>query len=303
MSVHLPSAARLLMQASPAAAARRRAVVDLDREAVVVDAAAALERRFPPASHEHVMALAGEAYTAIVGPGVPVRGYLRNLVVHRARGRLAGERSRAAAGDVPSADVPPAADVALPTVVPPAIDAEPAAAVRPAPGWDSRPIAVGFDGSPASESAVDRALLIAGSLGVPVRLVAAWQYPMAFARFPLAEWTPAAHAQSLMDASVAARFGGAPPTWLTTATVEGPAAPVLLAESRDAQMLVVGSRGHGGFAGLLLGSVSSACAEHAECPVLVMHAPRVEHEDPVSAGAEALGDGSRATDAPAWAGA
>ncbi|WP_316312400.1 hypothetical protein, partial [Clavibacter michiganensis] len=79
MSVHLPSAARLLMQASPAAA-RRRAVVDLDREAVVVDAAAALERRFPPASHEHVMALAGEAYTAIVGPGVPVRGYLRNLV-------------------------------------------------------------------------------------------------------------------------------------------------------------------------------------------------------------------------------
>ncbi|WP_216363730.1 universal stress protein [Clavibacter michiganensis] len=290
MSVHLPSAARLLVPAS-AAAARGRVAVDREREAVVVDATATLERRFPPASHEHVRELAGDAYASIVGPGVPIRGYLRNLVVHRAGGRLVSERNRASAGEVSPSAVPSAAVGVVPS------------ATRPAAGWDSRPIAVGFDGSAASESAVDRALLIAGSLGVPVRLVAAWQYPMAFARFPLAEWTPAAHAQGRMDASVAARFGGAPPTWLTTATVEGPAAPVLLAASRDAQMLVVGSRGHGGFAGLLLGSVSSACAEHAECPVLVMHAPRVEHEDPVSAGAEALGDGSRASDAPAWAGA
>jgi nucleotide-binding universal stress UspA family protein len=164
-----------------------------------------------------------------------------------------------------------------------------AAAPTPVPWRDDRPIVVGFDGSPASESAVDRALLIAGSLGVPVRLVAAWHRPKADV-----------HLQGAMDASVAARFGVAPPSWLSTATVEGAAAPVLLAESRAAQMLVVGSRGHGGFAGLLLGSVSSACAEHAECPVLVMHAPRVEHEDPVSAGAEALGDGSRASDPPRW---
>jgi nucleotide-binding universal stress UspA family protein len=46
---------------------------------------------------------------------------------------------------------------------------------------------------------------------------------------------------------------------------------MLLDVSTGAQMLVVGSHGHGGFAGLLLGSVSAACAEHARCPVLVVH--------------------------------
>jgi len=42
--------------------------------------------------------------------------------------------------------------------------------------------------------------------------------------------------------------------------------------SEESTMLVVGTRGHGGFSGLLLGSVSSACAEHASCPVLVVRA-------------------------------
>lgn len=56
-----------------------------------------------------------------------------------------------------------------------------------------------------------------------------------------------------------------------TAWREGNAARVLLEASQGARMLVVGSRGHGGFTGLLLGSVSAACTEHAACPVLVLH--------------------------------
>jgi nucleotide-binding universal stress UspA family protein len=52
--------------------------------------------------------------------------------------------------------------------------------------------------------------------------------------------------------------------------LEGAPGGVLVEESRGAALLVVGSRGHGGFTGLLLGSVSQQCAHHAECPVVIV---------------------------------
>jgi nucleotide-binding universal stress UspA family protein len=57
---------------------------------------------------------------------------------------------------------------------------------------------------------------------------------------------------------------------VVSVVVEGAAATVLVGESQDAELLVVGSRGHGGFAGLLLGSVSQQCAHHAACPVVII---------------------------------
>jgi len=58
--------------------------------------------------------------------------------------------------------------------------------------------------------------------------------------------------------------------------VEGRPAAVLVNESQGADLLVVGSRGHGGFSGLLLGSVSQQCAHHAACPVAIVHG-KAEH--------------------------
>jgi nucleotide-binding universal stress UspA family protein len=52
--------------------------------------------------------------------------------------------------------------------------------------------------------------------------------------------------------------------------IEGPAASVLLEAAQDADLLVVGTRGHGGFTGLLLGSVSQQCAAHSPCPVAIV---------------------------------
>lgn len=56
--------------------------------------------------------------------------------------------------------------------------------------------------------------------------------------------------------------------------VEGGAPEVLIAAAAEGDLLVVGSRGHGGFAGLLLGSVSQQCAHHANCPVVIVPAPK-----------------------------
>lgn len=57
------------------------------------------------------------------------------------------------------------------------------------------------------------------------------------------------------------------------AAIEGPAAQTLIEAARDAELLVLGSRGRGGFAGLLLGSVSQQCAQHPPCPVVILPPP------------------------------
>jgi len=78
--------------------------------------------------------------------------------------------------------------------------------------------------------------------------------------------------EEMLDRVLAAVAADAKEIAVERAVVEGAAAEALLGEAADAALLVVGSRGVGGFESLLLGSVSQQCAHHAPCPVVIVRA-------------------------------
>ncbi len=141
---------------------------------------------------------------------------------------------------------------------------------------DSR-ILVGVDGSEASIDALRRAARIAEAFDAPLEAITTWDFPVALGvYYPADNWSPENDARQILSAAVDQAFGEAQPAKLTRTTLQGPPARVLIEQSEHAAMLVLGSRGHGGFTGLLLGSVSAACAEHAHCPVLITHGAGAE---------------------------
>ncbi len=133
-------------------------------------------------------------------------------------------------------------------------------------------IVVGVDGSEPSRAALRWAVRIAPVVDGVIEAVTTWEIPSNYgwAADP-GDWQPDVNAKTVLDEALDAVFGEQRPPGLVTTVREGHASTVLLEVSKDADMLIVGSRGHGGFAGLLLGSVSAAVAEHARCPVLVVH--------------------------------
>ena len=136
-------------------------------------------------------------------------------------------------------------------------------------------IVVGVDGSKPSRLALSWAMRLSVTTGASIDAVTAWHFPVNFGwGYVPDEWDPVADATKCLTDSVDAVFGAERPTGLRLLVRQGLPAKILLDESREAAMLIVGSRGHGGFSGLLLGSVSASCAEHAMCPVLVIHGDR-----------------------------
>jgi nucleotide-binding universal stress UspA family protein len=133
-------------------------------------------------------------------------------------------------------------------------------------------IVVGVDGSQPSKAALGWAARFSAITGGLIDAVIAWHPPASFGWSNLpSDWNPAKDAEKVLNRTVDEVFGANRPPGIRLIVREGNPAKVLLDESRDAELLVVGSRGHGGFTGLLLGSVSAHCAEHATRPVLVVH--------------------------------
>ena len=136
----------------------------------------------------------------------------------------------------------------------------------------TRTIVVGVDGSGHAEHALDWALSQAEVTGDQVLAVTCWEYPVNLGWVPPmpVDYRPDEDARTMLDQAVEKARAEHPGVDVHRLVVEGSAAGGLIDAAKGADLLVVGTRGHGGFAGLLLGSVSEHCVAHAPCPVVVV---------------------------------
>jgi nucleotide-binding universal stress UspA family protein len=137
-------------------------------------------------------------------------------------------------------------------------------------------VVVGIDGSPGSLVALQWAAEAARLRGARLRVLFAWDdlgaqlaKTMRGGRKPT-EADEREAALALIAEAVRDALGGEPGVEIVPWAEPGEAAPALIEASKTVDLLVVGSRGRGGFAGLLLGSVSQQCIQHAHCPVAVI---------------------------------
>ncbi|WP_316745423.1 universal stress protein [Streptomyces sp. MK7] len=137
-------------------------------------------------------------------------------------------------------------------------------------------VVVGVDGSPSSYAALRWAVRYARLVHGGVEAVHAWSTPAEL------DWSGLVidpdfdvdQARERFAEELGAVFGDERPKGLREQLVEGDPSEVLIGFSKGADVLVVGSRGRGGFARAMLGSVSRRCAQHAACPVVVVREDR-----------------------------
>lgn len=138
-------------------------------------------------------------------------------------------------------------------------------------------IVVGIDGSANAQRALEWAADEARLRGVPLRTVLAWDVPVVpFSSVAMATVDTArlaglaAEAEQHLDDALAEAAGILTGLEVKRLVAEGAPAKILLDAASDADLLVVGTRGHGGLASLVLGSVSRQCAHHSPCPVVIV---------------------------------
>lgn len=133
-------------------------------------------------------------------------------------------------------------------------------------------VVVGVDGSPSSYAALRWAARYARSVGGVVEAVCAWDTPseIGWAGPAIDPEFDLVQARERFAEELRAVFPEEHPAGLREELVEGDPSEVLIRASQGAEVLVVGSRGRGGFARAMLGSVSQRCAQHAACPVVIV---------------------------------
>jgi nucleotide-binding universal stress UspA family protein len=137
-------------------------------------------------------------------------------------------------------------------------------------------VVVGVDGSAESISALKWAAHYGAATGATIKPVLCWHYPAAVGTAPVGKAPKAisdevrAEMQETLDKALTEAFGTATPAHVQAEVAYGHPAVVLVDESQQADLLVVGNRGHGQFTGMLVGSVSIHCVTNAACPVVVV---------------------------------
>lgn len=146
-------------------------------------------------------------------------------------------------------------------------------------GDSIKKILVGVDGSDKSIAALKWASELASKVGATVEVITAWQTP-----FPTFELVaigfnldlselndrPAQVAEYRLEKSIVGAYGNAHPAGVTKTVVEGYPGLIMVEASKEADLLVLGNRGHSPVVETLLGSVSLHCLTHAHCPVTII---------------------------------
>lgn len=166
----------------------------------------------------------------------------------------------------------------------------------------SGPVVAGVDGSPSALAAVEAAAREARLRGTELRVVHAFLWPAMHVPPGGSPLGPPAggvreSAEGLLEEAVERALTAAPGIAVDHAVVAGEAGGALEAESRTARLMVVGHRGSGGFAGMLLGSTADHLAAHSHCPVMVVR-ERMREDGPVLV---AVDDSPQAGEAIAFA--
>jgi nucleotide-binding universal stress UspA family protein len=147
------------------------------------------------------------------------------------------------------------------------------------PQIPSERIVVGIDGSEYSTAALQTAATLAAALKLRLEVVSCWSRSDIYfaAEIPVGGFPEGdlleGEATRLVEDAVERAFGPERPRSLSISVRYGHPAQILVEESANARLLVLGRRGRGGFLGLRIGSVSSACVAHAHCPVVVVNDP------------------------------